>query len=171
MTFILETCIVILAMIFFEAETSDTNPLVGIAWNIIDISNLMLVLVFYLFINTRLLLSMYKRHRLEFRKHACQQITCVAATALCITTLLYDDIIWFLSYTCKIPFQKLEDGEFCQKLDKFIFNPNFGTKTIGGIFFVSGSMLLPCWSYFIFNSPHDCFKCLGKDPQRNYSKF
>ena len=71
MTFILETCIVILAMIFFEADTSDTTPLVGIAWNIIDISNLMLVLVFYLFINTRLLLSMYKRHRLEFRKHAC----------------------------------------------------------------------------------------------------
>ena len=25
--------------------------------------------------------------------------------------------------------------------------------------------------FLAFDDPHDCFKCFGKDPDRNYSKF
>jgi len=31
--------------------------------------------------------------------------------------------------------------------------------------------LLPFVFYFAFNKPHDCFKCLGKDPDRRFSIF
>ena len=34
-----------------------------------------------------------------------------------------------------------------------------------------GIELLPFVFYFWFNEPHDCFKCLGKDPERRYSIF
>ena len=29
--------------------------------------------------------------------------------------------------------------------------------------------LMPIWAFFILNSAHDCFKCLGKDPDRIFS--
>ena len=31
--------------------------------------------------------------------------------------------------------------------------------------------IIPIWSFLLFHDPHDCFKCLGKDPVRKYSKF
>ena len=30
--------------------------------------------------------------------------------------------------------------------------------------------LLPIWAFFLLNVPHDCFKCLGKDPDRIFSQ-
>ena len=29
--------------------------------------------------------------------------------------------------------------------------------------------LMPIWAFFLLNSAHDCFKCLGKDPDRIFS--
>ena len=31
--------------------------------------------------------------------------------------------------------------------------------------------LLPFFGFFWFNEPHDCFQCVGKDPDRRYSIF
>ena len=31
--------------------------------------------------------------------------------------------------------------------------------------------MLPVIMFLAFDDPHDCFKCFGKDPDRNYSKF
>ena len=31
--------------------------------------------------------------------------------------------------------------------------------------------LLPFLLYFILQQPHDCFLCLGKDPDRRFSQF
>ena len=32
-------------------------------------------------------------------------------------------------------------------------------------------MLLPIITFLLFDNPHDCFICLGKDPDRIYSSF
>ena len=29
--------------------------------------------------------------------------------------------------------------------------------------------ILPFWAFFLLNTPHDCFRCLGKDPDRPFS--
>ena len=29
--------------------------------------------------------------------------------------------------------------------------------------------LVPIWAFFILDKPHDCFRCLGKDPDRIFS--
>ena len=33
------------------------------------------------------------------------------------------------------------------------------------------AILFPSLTFFAFNQPHDCFVCLGKDPERIYSRF
>ena len=32
-------------------------------------------------------------------------------------------------------------------------------------------LLVPVVAFMIFDDPHDCFMCIGKDPDRPYSKF
>lgn len=32
-------------------------------------------------------------------------------------------------------------------------------------------ILIPVLTFFAFDKPHDCFSCLAKDPDRNYSIF
>ena len=32
-------------------------------------------------------------------------------------------------------------------------------------------LMLPLIAYFWLNDPHDCYTCLGKDPDRIYSRF
>ena len=103
MTILVETVIVILTLIFEKDKNIDTNSYVGVTWNVIDGSILISVLVLYMYFNIKLLLIMHKRHRLEFKKHAWQQITNVVGTAFCISTLIYVDIIYLLSYMCKLP--------------------------------------------------------------------
>lgn len=33
------------------------------------------------------------------------------------------------------------------------------------------SMLLPVVAFLLLNKPHDCYACLGKDPDRIYSSY
>ena len=32
-------------------------------------------------------------------------------------------------------------------------------------------VLLPVLMFLAFDDPHDCFTCIGKDPDRKYSRF
>ena len=32
-------------------------------------------------------------------------------------------------------------------------------------------LILPVVVFLMFDDPHDCFTCLGKDPERKYSRF
>ena len=155
---IVETVMVILSVIFVNEKSIHTNPYVGIVWNIIDGSISFAILVLYMNFNLKLLQVMHKRHRLEFKKHALQQITNVLGTAFCILTLIYADYIYLLGCICRLDFS------YCKSHKDFTHNPSYGTETDIGIALLNGIMLIPLWAYFFFNKPHDCFKCLGKDP-------
>ena len=45
-----------------------------------------------------------------------------------------------------------------QQFSWIIFNLNFW-------------LLIPIWTFFWLHDPHDCYTCLGKDPDRIYSRF
>ena len=60
-----------------------------------------------------------------------------------------------LSY-CSI-FDIKDDIDYFQ-FSWIIFNLNFW-------------LLIPIWTFFWLHDPHDCYNCLGKDPDRIYSRF
>ena len=37
--------------------------------------------------------------------------------------------------------------------------------------YYNGLTLLPVLTFYVLDAPHDCFACLGKDPDRIYSIF
>ena len=51
------------------------------------------------------------------------------------------------------------------------FAKYFGSEdNIGKIFWlVDFAIIIPVATFFALDQPHDCFVCLGKDPDRNYS--
>ena len=65
-----------------------------------------------------------------------------------------------------------EDNSLCNLISNlmgsYIDDPRLHTYAYA---FMQSLILLPIIVFFAFNDPHDCFVCLGKDPDRKYSRF
>ena len=59
-----------------------------------------------------------------------------------------------------------------QAICHYVFPDNFGRRYFDLMFLSNDLMqILQIIAFLIFNNPHDCYKCLGKDPDRIYSRF
>ena len=68
--------------------------------------------------------------------------------------LFLNDVTWMIN------------NSYCSTTHSLInIYVNFDTQWIVKFFFY----LFPIWAFFLFNDPHDCFRCLGKDPDRIFS--
>ena len=85
---------------------------------------------------------------------------------LCVEAFLFhNDAVWDV-------FNTEEDDDLCFKVIEFFgsFNKNANTASMPfALYYVQ--LLLPVVVFLMFDDPHDCFKCLGKDPERKYSRF
>ena len=115
---------------------------------------------------------MYQYHQLEFWKHCKQKLLLDAITMLCMLLLCsywvldaYCIICWYTEYSMDEP---TNFNSICFKADSF-----FKTliKNNQYLFIFETSQLLPVWAYFLLSKDHDCFRCFGKDPTRNYSSY
>ena len=134
----------------------------------------------YFQFNVKLLFSMYRKQKLAYQVHACRHIALVILTTISLIVFINRDTWWLFDYACKIekdhlveaaPDVQVNPASFCYKIDKLIANPMTGTETIIGNMIYDINSMLPYWAFLLLHDPHDCFKCLGKDPERNYSKF
>ena len=101
LTAVVQITVDILALIFVTKDY-DMDPIVGVTWNPVDLFLLLMILTLYVYFSGKLLIQMYSRHRLEFRKHACKQIANLVTTSLCIVIFLYQDFVWLLNYSCEL---------------------------------------------------------------------
>ena len=163
---IIQTAIVLAEAIIQNEGERYFSPYLGILWNTVNIFFLVSLLIAYMYINIGLLVAMHRRHRLEFKEHIWWQAACIAGTFLVTFNLISVDTIWLLVDACLV-----KKNSQCRKVRVFFKDPDFGTRSLNGIFFSDCSQLIAIWAFLIFNRPHDCFECLGKDPQRNYSMF
>ena len=116
---------------------------------------------------------MYKRHNYEFKRHAFRLISlqCVLFFSLVYAVVGFYCVA--LVSTCILSESTyLEAGDyndFCTQI--FIVKNVFQDQAslIYMAFIVAE--LLPFVFFFSLNDPHDCFQCLGKDPDRRYSVF
>ena len=62
--------------------------------------------------------------------------------------------------------EDFEDNSFCLKMvEKEL------AEAQKDFTFLTMIELLPVASFLILHYPHDCYKCLGKDPDRNFSQY
>lgn len=119
---------------------------------------------------------MYKLHRYEYNRHACKLISLSLANGI---SLLYA-VVGFYSVTLVSTCILGEDrymGDSTETGHDFCFNIFIKTNKLTPEFTALAylafimSELIPFLSYFWLNDPHDCFRCVGKDPDRRYSMF
>ena len=137
---------------------------------------------YFWFSVTRLYL-MYKLHRYEFNRHACNLISmysiilfslvyqvCGFYTVTVIAACVQVD--YNLDYDDPSDLEKLNEmADVCHSTFTFdiLDHPQSQAALVYFIFIVAS--LLPFLSYFWLHEPHDCFTCVGKDPDRRYSIF
>ena len=134
----------------------------------------------YFQFNVKLHFLMYRKQKMAYKVHACRHIALVLLTTIAILLFINRDTWWLFDYACKIEGDHLKHSvsdfkaspeSFCTMIDRMVEKPMTGTETIIGNLIYDIVSILPYWAFLLFHDPHDCFKCLGKDPERNYSMF
>ena len=123
---------------------------------------------------TRLCL-MRKLHRYEYHQHACRLIGLQVAIIISLSYAVLGFYSVTLAAGCVWSESKYLPDEMTQHASNdicfSIFNINGSpTPPLTYLGFIVAE-LLPFVFYFWLNNPHDCFHCVGKDPDRRFSVF
>ena len=115
--------------------------------------------------------TMYSFHRYEFKRHAVRSILLSAFTTITLIYVLFG--IYFLivvnsCYVSQLNMQRKHRQDLCFSILPSRFTPDLASESYF-VFIIFE--LLPFTLYFILQRPHDCFVCLGKDPERRFSTF
>ena len=66
----------------------------------------------------------------------------------------------------------IDDGSICTIWKGYYFALFNSLDEIGiVVWFIDFMILIPSLTFFALDQPHDCYICLGKDPERIYSSF
>ena len=136
---------------------------------------LILSLQEYLWVSISRIYLMHKLHRYEYKLHSCKLIGLQCANLFSIAyaamgfysvTLIASCVLSEREYTQHAK----EQTDFCFFIyfSGSHFSP--GEASVTYLVFILAE-LVPFISYLWLNEPHDCFRCLGKDPDRRYSIF
>ena len=130
---------------------------------------------------------MYKSHRYEFNRHIKRKLTQFIATIISLLFVIGFEVALFYSSICQQSFLKSNTtnekafysptslsyqggGGFCTYFMEYFVKFFDEENNVGMIFWlVDFAIFIPIITFFIFDNPHDCFVCLGKDPDRRYS--
>ena len=109
---------------------------------------------------------MYRKHKLAFKNHVLRMLLLAALTAIPILILIGIHFVRASSTLCR---EYGDENSFCHKIQSWA---NVGGKDFLTYFAVLLLLeLVPICAFLSLNNPHDCFKCLGKDPDRKFSLY
>ena len=115
--------------------------------------------------------TMFDLHDFEFKRHACRTILLSSSILLSILSTLFGFYFVIVVSSCLIAQEHMgvdHKLDLCFHIFPVDMNPNLSARLY---FWFILFELLPFIFYFTLNRPHDCFICLGKDPDRRFSKF
>jgi len=136
-----------------------------------------LIMVSVMFVLPALLYKMYTSHRLVFNSHwvglvlqggALVSTAIVigaknyvgASTLLCVIT----EGLEFLAYNWLLVGRHHKENLCINLFERFIDFNSSETGLITQLLIELATILLPITVYLLTHKPHDCFRCLGKDP-------
>lgn len=148
------------------------------------ILQLVLVKSHYVTTEVPLMLEMRRLHKFEFDKHARRMLVVFIATTLSLAIVLAFEVSVFYLYACSYGIftrkswqfamydPRISDDSICQVFSSYYLTLFGSQNRIGMVlWFVDFMILIPSLTFFAFDKPHDCFVCLGKDPERIFSRF
>ena len=123
---------------------------------------ILIVLFFlYTFYTLKMLFVMHRKHDLAFRIHSPRQIPLILITMASLLFVMYHMFPVVVLFFCQDVLHGFP-GSFCKREAIIVFKREFINTTIG-------VRILPIIGFLLLNWPHDCYRCLGKDPDRTFS--
>mmetsp|Transcript_6079 Transcript_6079/g.8183 ORF Transcript_6079/g.8183 Transcript_6079/m.8183 type:complete len:116 (+) Transcript_6079:42-389(+) len=115
------------------------------------------------------MLEMFKHHRMAFHSHKWSLSVLFVATEISLVILVLVLAYWTVYLQCLGTRDYLKEQEvgICSIYDLNDFSNFF----FYGEILPDYALSIPVGAFFILNKPHDCYMCLGKDPERIYSRF
>ena len=131
--------------------------------------NFVVTLVVYNSTAIHLIYEMYTYHRLAFWEHVRSLVSLFLATEVTLLSILLTQAILVFRAGCMLTAGHLGNdyGGVCEIQDLEHYYDKFGILNFSGNLVT----LLPTIAFLALNKPHDCYVCLGKDPERVYSRF
>ena len=127
-----------------------------------------------------LISNIYQSHRMAFKSHVKSLLGLYAATMFTLSLLMFEQFIICGLSLCKAgrlePMYGTMSPEIYEDYNSvcnYFGKINEPSQDFIAMFQLISTvtLLLPIFVYFCLNDPHDCFICLGKDPDRIYSIF
>ena len=122
---------------------------------------------------------MYRYHKFEFKYHVKRMLVLYILTMLSCAYLFVNYIYGITYLACSVPSNyPMYDPDsdkpgICDYIVK-TFTKDVATKNKAiptVLLFIYAQYLVPVVVFLLIDTPHDCFVCLGKDPDRIYSTF
>jgi len=115
------------------------------------------------------MLEMFKYHRMAFHSHKWSLSVLFVATEISLAILVLVLAYWAVYIQCLAACDYLKEqvAGICTIYDLDDYSSFFFFAEI----LPDYALLIPMGAFFILNKPHDCYMCLGKDPERIYSRF
>ena len=124
---------------------------------------------------------MYKYHRLEYNEHIRRMTLLFVLTELSLLVAIVQQIGFFYLSICVNTADTPPDDYYAMNNEEtgicayyirtilFIVTTDKGFS--GSVCSFDLTILTTVLTFFALDKPHDCFSCLAKDPERNYSIF
>ena len=115
--------------------------------------------------------ELFKYHRLAYSTHIRSFVGLFITTEATLIGLFLGQAIGLASYFCEVTEEQL-DSMFSGICDGRNDDDDWSEHALR-VAMLAGNFLfmLPMLTFFWLNEPHDCYVCLGKDPERLYSRF
>ena len=130
---------------------------------------------------------MYRYHRFTFNKHATKIGILFIITLITLLLDLYEQVTQFYAFSCMMSTQGLDsdadlawyDPSFpedeqgiCRWYSNLFYGGFANLKNFSNVqHYTNWTIFVPILAFLLLDQPHDCYTCLGKDPDRIYSIF
>ena len=181
--------IIINVILFFDTEPADKIGLVYTLGTLYFLVSFMTLTCMYSTVTLNFVWNFYKYHRMEFHKHIKRIGILYTATILSsLYGIFYISSMFYLLLCVNNGFTQSGNGAFLEWVEVFLdkdmsngmcepivqtYTRVIESERILQTLYMSLnlSILIPVFTFLLLDKPHDCFVCLGKDPDRIYSIF
>ena len=135
------------------------------------IATLVLVTQEYFFGAMTFIISMYRLHRFEFARHVSRFTVLTVAILLSLLSSLFGFYFITVITSCLVTQTNMgneQKVDLCFSIFSIEMSANLAAEFY---FWFIVFEVLPFIFFFSLKQPHDCFRCLGKDPIRRFSMF
>ena len=125
------------------------------------------------------IIMLYKQHYSAFKTHYKRLMGLFLTLMITLLIMFWYQSSGYWNMFCNAQFNEMDDGDvptssyfesggLCEMYRKTFWKfDSLEFQYLGS----NLMFMVPMFAYFWLNKPHDCYTCLGKDPDRIYSGF